>query len=280
MEKRKIGRRKFLKSSILTAGAATAAASALATAPELLAHPQESASAGKREFYQLRRYQLVAGPQRKLTDDYFRDALVPALNRLEISPVGVFTVTIGPETPVMYVLIPSMSVERLVTIDDRLMKDDAYMKAGDAFLNAPAKAPAYLRMESSLMQAYEKMPKITLPPASVSKSPRVFELRTYESGTNQDHWRKIEQMSSGESDVFTKAGIPQVFYGDTLVGPRLPNLTYMICFNSLSERDAKWDAFRASPDWKALSTNPRYAFEDIVSNITNIMLAPTPYSQI
>ena len=270
-------RRKFLSSSIL----ATAAASAVAatSAPELLARPQESA-AGKREFYQLRRYQLVAGPQRKLADDYFRDALVPALNRMEITPVGVFNVTIGPETPVMYVLIPSTSVERLVTIDDRLLKDDAYTKAADAFLNAPAKQPAFLRMESSLMQAYEKMPKITLPPVSVSKSPRVFELRTYESGTNQDHWRKIEQMSSGEGDIFTKAGIPQVFYGDTLIGPRLPNLTYMLCFNSLSERDAKWDAFRGSPEWKTLSTNPRYAFEDIVSNITNIMLAPTPYSQI
>ena len=266
-------RRKFLSSSL------AASAFAAVTPPELLARPQEAA-AGKREFYQLRRYQLVAGPQRKLADDYFRDALVPALNRMEFSPVGVFNVTIGPETPVTYVLIPSMSVERLVAVDDRLLKDDAYMKAGDAFLNAPAKQPAYQRLESSLLQAYEKMPKITLPPVSSSKSPRVFELRTYESPSHQDHWRKIEQMSSGEGDIFTKAGIPQVFYGDTLVGPRLPNLTYMLCFNSLSERDAKWDAFRNSPEWKALSANPRYAFEDIVSNITNIMLAPTAYSQI
>lgn len=266
-------RRRFLSSSL--------AASALAaTAPELLARAPQDAASGKREFYQLRRYQLANGPQRKLADDYFRDALVPGLNRVEISPVGVFNVTIGPETPVMYVLIPSMSVERLVTLDDRLLKDDDYTKAAAPFLNAPAKEPAFARMESSLMQAYEKMPKITLPPVSTSKSPRVFELRTYESPTNQDHWRKIEQMSSGEGDIFTKAGIPQVFYGDTLVGPRLPNLTYMLCFNNLAERDAKWDAFRNSPEWKALSTNPRYAFEDIVSNITNIMLAPTAYSQI
>ena len=88
-------RRKFLGSSL----AATAVA---ATAPGLLARgPQEgpAAAAGKREFYQLRRYQLSNGPQRKLADDYFRDALVPALNRMEIAPVGVFTVTIGPETP-------------------------------------------------------------------------------------------------------------------------------------------------------------------------------------
>lgn len=266
-------RRQFLSASLTTAAA-------IAASPLSARAGQESSSSNKREFYQLRRYQLSAGPQRKLADDYFRDALVPSLNRLEISPVGVFNVTIGPETPVTYVLIPGMSVERLVTIDDRLRQDEEYVKAAEPFLNAPAKEPAYSRMESSLLQAYEKMPKITLPAASTSKSPRVFELRTYESPSNQDHWRKIEQMSSGEGDIFSKAGIPQVFYGDTLVGPRLPNLTYMLCFNSLSERDAKWDAFRSSPEWKALSTNPRFAFEDIVSNITNIMMAPTAYSQI
>ena len=269
-------RRTFLGSSLTAAALAASASKLWAKGPQ----EGSSAGAGKREFYQLRRYQLSNGPQRKLTDDYFRDALVPALNRMEFSPVGVFNVTIGPETPVMYVLIPSMSVERLVTVEDRLMKDDEYAKAAAPFLNAPAKEPAYARMESSLLQAYEKMPRITLPAASASKSPRVFELRTYESPSNLDHSRKIEQMSSGEGDIFTKAGIPQVFYGDALVGPRLPNLTYMLCFNSLSERDAKWDAFRNSAEWKTLSANPRYAFEDIVSNITNIMLAPTGYSQI
>ena len=154
-------------------------------------------------------------------------------------------------------------------------------KGGGAFLECSrAKNPSFLRMESSLMQAYEKMPKITLPPASVARSPRVFELRTYESPSNQDHWKKIEQMSSGEGDIFTKAGIPQVFYGDTLIGQRLPNITYMLCFDNLAERDKKWDAFRSSAEWKALSSDPRFAYEDIVSNITNIILAPTAYSQI
>ncbi|MGH9561809.1 MAG: NIPSNAP family protein, partial [Terracidiphilus sp.] len=181
---------------------------------------------------------------------------------------------------VMYMLIPGMSVEKLVTVDDHLQKDDEFMKAAAPFFGAPGKQPAFIRVESSLLQAYEKMPRIKLPPASTSKSPRVFELRTYESPSDLDHWRKIEQMSSGEGDVFTKVGIPQVFYGNTLVGSRLPNITYMICFDSLAERDKHWDAFRASPDWKALSSNPRYAFEPIVSNITNIMLAPTAYSQI
>ena len=42
----------------------------------------------------------------------------------------------------------------------------------------------------------------------------------------------------------------------------------------------KWAAFRASDEWKTYSTQPGYAFEPIVSNITNVILTPTAYSQI
>ena len=38
--------------------------------------------------------------------------------------------------------------------------------------------------------------------------------------------------------------------------------------------------FRTAPEWKKLSTSPRYAFEEIVSNITNTILTPAPYSQV
>ena len=108
----------------------------------------------------------------------------------------------------------------------------------------------------------------------------MFELRTYESPTDQDHVRKVEMFNSGEFDVFEKAGFWQVFYGDTLIGSRLPNLTYMLGFEDLVDRNKKWEAFRSSPEWKKLSSSPRYTFEEIVSNITNIILKPTPYSQI
>ena len=39
-----------------------------------------------------------------------------------------------------------------------LEKDAQYLKAGGPFLNAPATAPAYARMESSLMLAFEVGP--------------------------------------------------------------------------------------------------------------------------
>ena len=267
-------RRKFLASSL--------AASALAvTVPGNFAEAAQGATQTKgREFYQLRRYHLNSGPQRKLCDDFFRDALIPALNRLSISPVGVFDLSIGPETPTIYVLMPSLSAEALATVETRLAQDAEYMKAGAPFLNAPAKEPPFDRIESSFLQAFEKWPRLVLPAATAKNGPRVFELRIYEGATDQDHKRKVEMMQSGEAEIFSKAGVEQVFYSDTLIGTRLPNLTYMLVFDSLADRDKKWAAFRGSDEWKALSTSPKYAFETIVSNINNFILTPTAYSQI
>jgi hypothetical protein len=54
----------------------------------------------------------------------------------------------------------------------------------------------------------------------------------------------------------------------------------MLSLASLDELNAKWDAFRTDPAWKKLSTNPRYSFEPIVSNISNLILSPLAASQI
>ena len=119
-----------------------------------------------------------------------------------------------------------------------------------------------------------------LPISTATRGPRAFELRTYESPSDRDHVRKVEMFNNGEFEVFEKAGFWQVFYGDVLIGTRLPKLTYMLGFEDLTDRSKKWDAFRSSPEWKKLSSLPRYTYEEIVSNITNVILTPAPYSQI
>src|SRR3954470_14525701 len=108
-------RRGFLTSAV------TASATAVAALPQVARSPDEKS--GSREYYLLRHYHLTSGAQKKLTDDYFRDALLPALNRLGISPVGVFNVDIGPTSPSMYVLMPSASLETLALLDFKLAKD-------------------------------------------------------------------------------------------------------------------------------------------------------------
>ena len=94
--------------------AASVAASALAVAGNVEA--QSAPAPAGREYYQMRRYGLQSGPQTKLTESYFGDALIPALARMGMGPVGAFRVEIGPETPVNYLLIPGASVQGLVEL--------------------------------------------------------------------------------------------------------------------------------------------------------------------
>jgi hypothetical protein len=85
---------------------------------------------------------------------------------------------------------------------------------------------------------------------------------------------------SGEFEIFKAAGFRPVFLGDTLIGARMPSLTYMLSFTDSAELDAKWSVFRNDSAWKKLSADPRFAFEPIVSNITNLILSPLAASQI
>lgn len=263
-------RRQFLGSSL--------AASALT----LNAHAAQTpgASTGARQYYELRKYHLQSGPQEKLTDAYFEQALIPALNRRGMSPIGAFSLYLGPEQPSIYLLIPSNSLEGLVTAQIHLAQDQQFLETARPFWSAPAKEPGFERLESQLMLAFEGYPQLTVTPATASKGNRVFQLRIYESPSAADHVRKIEMFHAGEFDIFKKAGFWNVFFSDTLVGPRLPNLTYMVSFPDVAHMDELWAAFGSDPDWKKLVASPKFNYESIVSNITSLILKPKSYSQI
>jgi hypothetical protein len=130
------------------------------------------------------------------------------------------------------------------------------------------------------MIAFEGWPRLVVPPATAEHGKRIFQLRTYESPSYQDHVRKVEMFHHGEFEVFKRSGFWQVFFGDTLIGPRLPQLTYMLSYPALSDMDPMWDAFRNDPQWKKLSADPRYSFEPTVSDISNLVLRPASFSQI
>lgn len=262
-------RRSFLASSL--------AASALGVTTRISAQTPASAP---REHYLVRRYQLQSGPQTKLTESYFTDALIPALTRLTLGPVGAFRLEIGPETPAFYLLVPGAQLETLATLDLKLASDTAFLKAADPYWSATAIAPAYQRIESWLLQSFAGWPKATPPASAATKGKRIFQLRTYESPSEGDHVRKVEMFHSGEFDIFLKSGFHPVFFGDGLIGSHMPSLTYMLSFADTAELESCWDKFRANDDWKKLSTSPRYASDQLVTNITNLTLSPLACSQI
>jgi hypothetical protein len=239
----------------------------------------------RRDYFELRKYlfdpddQTKADNQKSAFDSYMSAAGIPALNRVGVSPVGVFY----PEKPdkagpAGYVLLRHKSLESFATVTQKLAADPEHLQKGAAFWNAPASAPAFKRMESCLMLAFAGMPELELP----VKSPgRIFQLRIYESPSVKTGRKKIEMFNdAGEIKIFREVGLNPVFFGETIAGAKMPNLTYMLGFNSPDDMKEGWKKFGGHPEWKKLRGMAEYADKEILCGITNIVLKPADYSQI
>ena len=241
----------------------------------LSASAQDDAAGKGREYYELKRYLLDTEEQRAGLDAFLVEAAIPALERHGFGPIGVFA---DPDefSPV-HVLIPHQSADTVATLIHTLGSDAEFMEKGAAFLNAPSSEPAYARMESSLLLAFEGMPKLARP---TDVPGRVFQLRIYESPSVLTGQKKIEMFNTAEIAIFHKTGLDPVFFGEAVAGEKLPNLTYMLGFDSMDAQKEAWKTFLKDPDWKELSGRPEYANDKILSGITNLNLMPTAYSQI
>jgi hypothetical protein len=160
---------------------------------------------------------------------------------------------------------------------DRIGSDAEYRTAGATFLHAPASDPVYERIESSLLGAIEALPHLEKPDTSKS---RLLNLRIYESHNERAAAKKIEMFNQHELPIFRRVGLTPVFFGETLIGSRRPNLTYMLVFPDDAARKAAWSSFGGDDAWKKLKAMPEYADKEIVSHITNKLLTPEPYSGI
>jgi hypothetical protein len=234
-----------------------------------------AAQASARDFIELQRYEIETPAQKAGFDAFAAEALIPALNHIGIAPVGVFYPSEG-ISPI-YVLLRSASVSSLIAVAGTLAADEEFQKKGAAFLDAPADKPAFKRMTSSLMLAFEGMPKLEAP---TERPGRIFQLRIYESPSAKTGLKKIEMFNTAEIAIFRKTGLRPVFFGQTLIGEKMPNLTYMLAFDSMEESKANWQTFGADPDWKALRAKPEYDDKKILCGITNLYLQPASYSQI
>ncbi len=103
-------RRDFLTHSSLAGGLA------LASWPGGALEAQGS----PREFYELRVYEMQTGNRKAVRHDYLENACLPALNRLGIKPVGVFSVVSGAGSMGQYVLIPHPDLRGFLTTPGRL----------------------------------------------------------------------------------------------------------------------------------------------------------------
>jgi len=237
-----------------------------------------------KELIELRIYHFASPAKMAAFDEFLAKAAVPAINRAGVAPVGVFkllkednpSLKLEADGLDLYVLRPYKSAEQFVSVPARLGADKEFQEAGKDVLEAPKPDPAFTRYESSLMLAFDGFPKVE---AAAKGAARLFQLRIYESHNEERARKKIAMFNEGgEINIFHRCGMTAVFFGQTLIGPKLPCLTYMLGFDDKAAMDKGWGAFRNDPDWKKLSADT--AYKDTVSTITNLILRPASSSQI
>lgn len=255
-------RREFVGSAALVA------AGALATSA------RGQSGKAPRQFLEWQEYSTVSRGAAQALSGELEQALLPSLNRLGLAPVGVFSPMYGSDTASVHLLIPHPSAESALTLHGRLLGDERFVQTAGSLLQPSSEPVGYLRMKRSLMQAFEAIPQVEVP----AGEPRIFEMRRYESPDIKAGKLKVEMFNEGEIDIFRKTGVTPVFFGETLIGDRMPNLTYMVTFKNMAERDAAWDRFREHPDWKRMSAMEKY--KGTVSNISDIILQPASFSQV
>ncbi|MEM8488119.1 MAG: NIPSNAP family protein [Bacteroidota bacterium] len=262
-----MNRRKF----VATAGATSVAA----VFPQTSDANKETQSAS---FFELRKYISRVGSHRGRLASFLKDVAIPAWNRAGISNVGAFNVVHGPTDPTTYVLLTHDSLMSMNSLRGKLVDDAAYQADGKAFLSATLDDPGYTRVESSLFKGFDAMPNLAVPAGAADNAQRIFELRIYESHSEEAAIRKIHMFNNGEIPIFLDTGLTPVFFGEAMVGERLPNLTYMLTFKDLAARSEAWGKFVVHPDWEKMKADTYY--KDTVSNITSIILRPLPFSQV
>ncbi len=241
------------------------AASAAGISGSILAQGEK-----KPAFYELRTYELrndlPVGKFRTFLEKSYLPVVRPQLS----GPVGVFEVVTGQDSPAVILLLQFDSPDRLRS------NSQIASEADDNWKEFVSSGMPYVRYRSELFRAFEGQPRIALP--TKRESGHLFELRTYESKNTLKAAAKVDMFNSEEMKIFRDCSMHTVFFGEALIGRKLPHLTYMLAFDDMAAREAAWARFGSNPDWNRIKDDPRWV--DTVSSIHASFLRPASFSDI
>jgi hypothetical protein len=234
------------------------------------------------DIFEIRIYSLKSAAQIDATDLYLKDVFMPAMHRMGIKNIGVFK-PISNDTARLkqiVLLVPYISLDVWRKTKTSINGDQNYQDNAKTFLDADTAHLPFVRVSSTLLQAFEYSPKINPTPLK-SNPDAVYELRSYESPTEDLHRAKVEMFNEGgEIVLFKRLDFQAIFYADVISGSKMPNLEYMVVFSDTVSRNAHWKAFGNSPEWKAISVDPKYRNNISVNHIDSYLMHRTSYSDL
>jgi NIPSNAP len=236
----------------------------------------------QKEIFEMRVYKMKTAEQIRATDDYLENGYLPVLHRMGIKNIGVFK-PLSNDTALIkqiIVIVPYISLDVWNRTKTNIETDPTYPNYAKAFADADTAHLPYIRMESTIMEAFPDQQKI-IPTTLKSNPDALYELRSYESPTEELHRVKVDMFNAGgEIILFKRLDFQSVFYADVLSGSRMPNLVYMVVFENMASHDQHWKEFGASKEWKTISVDPKYRNNISVSHIDSIMMHRTAYSDL
>ena len=106
----------------------------------------------------------------------------------------------------------------------------------------------------------------------------LYELRVYDCvpGRLPDLLNRFENITL---DLWQKHGIKQAGFWTTAIGESNQTLYYMLEWESLADREKKWDAFQNDEEWlrKRAETEKKGT---LVASVSNSILQPTSFSSV
>lgn len=79
--------------------------------------------------------------------------------------------------------------------------------------------------------------------------------------------------------MWERFGIRQAGFWTVLIGDSNHDLYYLLEWESLAERDQKWNAFAADPDWLKIRAETEKD-GPLITHVSNLILTPTAYSKV
>lgn len=106
----------------------------------------------------------------------------------------------------------------------------------------------------------------------------IYELRVYDAmpGRLPD---LVARFKDGVVPLWEKSSIRSLGFWTTSVGKSNNQLTYMLAWRSVTEREEKWTTFQNDPAWHALRDRSEQ-HGPIVIRIENQLLTPTSFSEL
>ena len=106
----------------------------------------------------------------------------------------------------------------------------------------------------------------------------IYEMRVYHCvpGRLPDLLKRFENHTL---KIWDKHGIRQAGFWTVLVGDGNHDLHYMLAWESLAEREKKWNEFQADAAWHKARDESEKA-GPLIANITSALLRPTAFSAV